>query len=437
MNTVCVVGAGIVGLWSAFELRRRGVRVIILDQGDPGHGCSWQNAGWVVPAMSGPLPAPGTVRQSLRWMLTRDSPLYIRPAVDLELLRWLWAFWRRCNPRDYAEARTAIARLHDGVMNDFDELRREQAAFEMHESGLLFAFRTEAELREHADEMQAMARLGWGPTHTLGPAEVRRTEPALGTQVVGGLLVERARHVRPEDLVTALAARLRTMDVDIRAGTRVNGFARDDARITACETSAGPVHADRFLVAAGVWTGRLVAQLECAIPLQPGKGYSITVRAPTAPLRRPVYLSEARIACSPFDGLVRFAGTMEFSGLNGAVDPRRLSAIVRAVRRFLPDLALDEPRIEWMGMRPVTPDGLPVIGRVPGFDNIYVATGHAMLGVSLAGPTARAVGDLIMGGEQSAVLVPFDPARFARRPAAALKSGTIRLSTKGGRAGRL
>lgn len=346
--------------------------------------------------MAGPLPAPGVVGQSLRWMLRGDSPLYIRPRAAPALAGWLWRFWRHCNARDYQAGVEAVAELSAGTMRLFNELAAE-LPFEMHEQGILYAFLSRRTL-EHVRH---------GAGQALSAHEVREREPALGPDVVGGFLVAGERHVRPETLVAALAEHL-ARDPDVTfVRTRATGLIARGGRVVAARTAEGDVVGDAFLLAAGAWSGVLGG-----LPVQGGKGYSVTVEAPALRLRQPVYLDEARVACSPFDGALRLAGTMELSGLDAGPDPRRVAAMTRASERYMPGWRNGRRTTAWAGLRPVTPDGLPVIGRLPDYENAFVATGHAMLGVTLAPATAAAVAELMCGGDAQADLRPFDPARF-------------------------
>jgi D-amino-acid dehydrogenase len=282
----------------------------------------------------------------------------------------------------------------------------------MYRSGVLFVFETEAYLHRMLEEMRPLEQLGMAAPRALSPAEVRALEPAVTNNVAGGVLSEDDRHVRPESLMPALVGRLRALGVGLRPETRVIGFERSGAAVRSCATTDGPQHADAFLIAAGAWSSGLLDQVGWHLPLQAGKGYSITYDRPPLRLSRALYLSESRVAVSPFEGALRFAGTMELSGVNTDVDRRRIAAIDRVIDRFFPPLASASGRAEWVGMRPVTPDGLPVIGRVPGLDNLYVATGHAMLGISLAPATAALLAALIVDGVEHQHLAPFEPSRF-------------------------
>jgi len=408
-----VVGAGAIGLATAYELAKRGEQITLIDSGIPGAGCTAGNAGWICPSIAEPLPMPGLTWISLKWMLDRNSPLHIDPLAAPGMASWLWRFWRHCNPRDFESGREAWTVLTDGLMESFDRLAAEGVKFEMHTGGLLFVFLTEGTMRVILrDVMGGTAGRDGGPRVMLG-AELRAFEPALLSTVTAGFWIQEERHVRPETLASGLLAALKSRGAKVLTGTTVSGGVADSGGVLkAVRTSAGEIEGDRFVIAAGARSGELSRAIAgVPLPIQAGKGYSITVSGIANFVRRPLYLEEARTACTPFDGGYRFAGTMELSGVNDRLVPARIGAIRRAAEKYLalPECGTDG--VEWVGMRPLAPDGLPVMGRLPRVANVFVATGHAMLGVTTAPTTGRLMADLILGGD-GARLKPLDPARF-------------------------
>ena len=444
MRRVVVIGAGVIGLSCAYELRRRGLEVILLDKGEPGGACSRGNTGWVVRSFAGPLPAPGLTWTSLKWMASADSPLYIRPSAIPSMAGWLLKFWKKCNERDYREGLDAVARLSEPTMDLFDDLDADGAVGEMHSSGLLCAFSRDAALQSMMKTLEAIAAYGQIRPRILSAQEAREQEPALSSVVTGAIVLEGERHVRPEAFNDALRERAERYGVEVRPGTEVCCQVREGrevrALITASQgapeeslrgggpraaggpcgletgipTSRSPLEADAFVIAAGAWSGLLAERFGISLPLQAGKGYSITITPPAVNLNGPVYIPERKIVTSPFAGALRIGGTMELSGVNDDLDERRIGAIRRGAERFLPGSLEGAGASEWVGMRPLMPDGLPVIGRAPGYDNLYIATGHAMLGVTLAPATAQAIADLILDGHTSLPIGAFAASRFAR-----------------------
>ncbi len=414
MRRIVVVGAGIIGLCCAYELRRRGAMVTVLEQGKAGAGCSAGNSGWIVPSLSTPLPAPGLLGTSLSWMLKRDGPFSIRPRIDPALARWLWHFSRCCNERIYRAGVLAMTRLTRGTPASYDALQADGVEFEMHRAGLLFVFRTEAGLRGTVEDVAAMAaRCGYRQPEVLTANEVRLLEPGVSESISGGLFLAEERHIRPETLTAGLVKRLRERGVEIQSGAGVTGLQKRGAHVTAVTTRAQVFEADQFLIAAGVWSDRLAKQVGCVLPLQAGAGYSVTVRNPLVTFRHSLYLFEAKLACSPFSSALRIAGTLDLCGLDAPVDRGRIASITRSADRYLNGWRGAQGETTWMGMRPLLPDGLPAIGRAPGADNVYVATGHAMLGMTLAPATALAVADAMCSGTDDPELAAFSPARFA------------------------
>ena len=414
MGRTVVVGAGMIGLLAAYELTRRGERVIAFDRGHPGAGCSAGNAGWIVPSFSGPLPGPGLVAGSLRSMLNPASPLYVRLRPDLGLARWLRGFWGHCNPRDYETGYEALAMLNRETMASFDALAGEGVEFEMHRTGLLHVFLSGKARDHHLEDLARAQRHGYAPPRELSGTEVREMEPGLSPAVAGGLFLEGERHVRPETLAAGVARRLAGSAAQIQPDVEVTGVVRRAREVRAVATRDGEVPADRVLLAAGAWSGILADRLGFSLPLLPGKGYSVTVSSPALRLGCAVHLSEARVACSPFQDALRVAGTVEITNVTADVARTRVAALRNAASQYLKDWTRGASEVEWMGMRPFLPDGLPAIGRAPGFDNLYVATGHGMLGITLAPVTGAVIADLMVRGRTGLDLTPFDPGRFAR-----------------------
>jgi D-amino-acid dehydrogenase len=416
MSRVVVIGGGVIGLSTAYHAARHGHSVVILERGEPGMACSAGNMGWIVPSMSDPLPAPGVPSESLKWMLKRDSPLYIDPRFALTSPGWLWRFWRHCNPRDYARGLAAVAALNQRTFELYDQLEADGVRFEMRREGLLFAFLTANGLESTIASFARLTALGLSPVRRMSRDEVIAMEPALSPRVHGGAWVTEEGYVRPETLCAGLVVRLRELGCEIRSGVEVTGAARNGAgRLVAVRTTAGEVAGDGFVIAAGAWSGRLARHFGFSLPVEAGKGYSVTITEPTARVSRPLYLHEPHVGLSPYRGALRIGGTMELSGLNTRLVPARIAAIRRAAAAYVPDCQRGGAQVEWTGMRPLTPDGLPAIGRAPGWDNLYLATGHAMLGVTLAAVTGLAVAELLTRGTSSFDLSPFDPGRWGRR----------------------
>jgi D-amino-acid dehydrogenase len=411
VSRTVVVGAGTIGLACGYELARRGERVIVVDKGRPGRACSEGNAGWITPSISEPIPAPGLVTTSLRWMLSRESPLYIAPRAVPRLARWLLRFWRHCNARDHLAGLRAMGELNRLTFPLFDELAADGFPMELHRDGLLFTFLERGLMEKVREGFRALADFGYGVPEVIEGPGLRELEPALSDRLSAGFFVRQEYHVRPEGLNASYVARIRAMGGEVREGVEIRGPARLNGRLAGVEAVGETIGADRVLLAAGAWTGLVARSFGIQLPVQAGKGYSLTFAAPPA-FARPLYLGDVKVGATPFLGAYRFAGTMELSGINDVLDRRRLAAIRRVIGRFFREPLADREAVEWVGMRPITPDGLPLLGRAPGVENMFVATGHGMLGITLAPATARVMADLMTDRTPSVPLDPFEPGRF-------------------------
>ncbi|MFQ5528310.1 MAG: NAD(P)/FAD-dependent oxidoreductase [Thermoanaerobaculia bacterium] len=412
---VAVIGAGAIGLLTAYHLRKRGAEVTLLDRAKVGEACSSGNAGWITPAIAVPVPSPEVRTTSLRWLLQPGSPLYIKPTAIPAMVPWLWRFWRHCNTEDFERGTRALAALGADTLDQFDRLEADGLSFEQHRDGLLMVFGKQSSMD---GERALLERTGYGPFETLSPDAIRKLEPALRGPYVGGILVKPERHLRPELLCRAVAGSLAGNRTAIVENAEAFGFEFRGRRASRLATRQGPVVADAYVIATGAEASRLARQCGTRLPIQAGKGYSLTVEDPATRIHHPLYLAEAKIGVAPFESAVRVAGTMELSGINSRLDPRRIASLRRAAETEVPGIC-DGSRVrEWVGMRPLTPDGLPVIGRLPEQDNVFIAGGHQMMGIFLAPSTGRVIAELIVDGESSVDLEPFAPNRFRkqRRP---------------------
>jgi D-amino-acid dehydrogenase len=411
MKRVVVIGGGVVGLACAYSLRRRDHQVTVVDARSPGAGASEGNAGWITPSLSMPVPAPGVVGDSIRWLLRSDSPLYIKPTLNPRRIAWLIRLLRHCNEAHHRRGLDATLRLNATTFDRFDELESDGIEFEMHRAGLLFCFLDPKNRAHVLEDLGRVSELGYSPV-LMDDNEVSEIEPEVAPAVRAGLYLEQERQVRPESLVTGYVKRLLDEGSDIRVASHVNGFELSNGKVVGARNGQGVIEGDEFVIATGAHSGRLARTLGKRVPIDAGKGYSLHFEPAPVELRHALYLYEARVGATPFERAVRFAGTMEFSGVNTRLNPARVNAIEAAAHRYLRAWTAETPGRSWAGMRPMMPDGLPAIGRIS--ENVTMASGHAMLGVTLAPATGEAVADLIDGVEPE-ILRPFDPLRFTRR----------------------
>jgi D-amino-acid dehydrogenase len=415
---VVVVGGGVVGLSTAWFLCRGGVDVTVLTDGAIGTGASAVNAGWVVPALSGPVAAPGVLSGSLKWMLRPDSPFYARPRLDPGFLRWLLEFRGNCNRRAYDRGLDAIAELNRRTFAAYDSLKADGVAFDEHRTGLVMASHRARDTERELADLRWLGRFGYGEPVTGRPQDL---EPALSDEIGGAYFLPQERHVDPGSLTRGLTAALRERGATIFEQTRVvaieparmSGGDRAGARAATVVGDADRWPAHAVVVAAGAWTPRLLRGIKARIPIIGGKGYALDFSPAPIQLRHPLYLHDDRVAGSPYDGRLRLSGTMELTGLDTGISRRRVDAVARAAGRYLRSWPADaRPATVGSGLRPLTPDGLPVLGRVPNALGVWVASGHSMLGVTLGPASGEALAAAI-GGAQPDVLEPFDPSRFS------------------------
>jgi D-amino-acid dehydrogenase len=409
---VVVVGGGAVGLASAVSLMRAGADVTVVERDLCGGATSLGNAGWVTPMLSTPLPEPGVMRQALRWMLDPKSPLFVRPRLDPSFLAWSWRFVRNCTPSQFEQGSRALLGLNAQTLALFDDLRDAGVEFEMHEVGVMAVALSEEVLLKEWKLLRGLAELGYpGRLELLEGDDARREEPALTAAVVGGVRAADERHIRPETFTGGLRRWLEAAGAEIRERTAVRSLVRDGSGWRV-ETSGETLAADRVVVAAGIWSRELLRPLGTTLPLEAAKGYSITLRTNGPAPRHALMLQEAKVGVSPFEGSLRLAGTLELAGMNLRLSRRRVGAIAAAGARYLTGFRLDGSETSWAGLRQFLPDGLPAIGRVPTADGVFVATGHGMLGITLAPATAHALTPLVLEGR----LVPeLEPLQVDRR----------------------
>lgn len=403
-----------VGLCVARALARRGEAVSVVEAGPVGGGASLGNGGWVSPSLAAPLPAPGVVRRALRWTFERDAPARLDLRLRPELWRWCWRFARACEPRRFEAGMRALLGLNADAVRLYREMAGEGLRIEMRSDGLLYVARTKASLDHYRHDFEEMRRLGYGgEVESFDRVALLREEPALSPALVGGLLARGDATVRPEAVTAALAADLRERGAAVHERRRVRAVHRDHGGWVLA-TDAGELRGERVVLAAGSRLAELAKGLGVTLPLQPGKGYSLTGPGRGERPRHALYLTEALVGATPFGGALRIVGDLHLGSDDTAVAPR---AAERLARRFGPYLRDWRPEgcEPWAGLRPFVPDGLPLIGALPGCPGAFVAGAHGMLGVTLAPATGAALAESILDGRSRLDLAPFRVERFARR----------------------
>jgi D-amino-acid dehydrogenase len=410
---VVVVGAGIIGMCTAHRLRRRGLDVTVVDSGEAGRGASWGNAGWVVPALAAPLAGPGAVAAALREVFQPDGAVRVAPAEVLRAIPWLVRFARRCTTEAHLAGLRATATLASGAFDSYAELAAEGVDFTLRRDGLLSVYLDSSRAAGGLAALALLEPFGCPRPSLLDRGALRALEPALSERVEAGYLLESEQAVDPVTLVAGLRARLLADGVKILENWAVSALEIRAARAVAVRGEQGRLPADHVVVAAGAWSRRLLRGTGTDIPLQAGKGYGLTLR-PATPMTRSLYFPEGRIGAAPRSDGLRIAGVMDLTGLGNRFDPRRARSVQSVASRYLSEIGSEAPRDLWCGLRSVTPDGLPVIGRLPGVENVSVGFGHAMLGVTLGPVTGAALGAVVVGDRPGVALEAFRPDRFHR-----------------------
>jgi D-amino-acid dehydrogenase len=413
---VLIIGDGVIGRCVAYYSAKAGLRVTLVERNGPDHdGCSFGNAGMITPSHFIPLAAPGAIPYALRSMWNPESPVWLKPRLDAGLISWGLKFSRASTKarvdqsapllRDMnLESRRLFEQLANGSSEKFGLIRKGMLMLCASENGL----RTERAHAEHARDLGVEARV-------MTALEVAELEPDISMAIVGGVYYPQDAQLVPSRFMQFMSGMLESEGVESVFSTEVTEWVQRTGRIGGVRTSAGEIRADEYVVAGGSWSPRLVRELGVRLPLQAGKGYSLTLAAPRAMPRRGLILSEASVAVTPMEGALRIGGTMEIAGFDERINPARIRGIVKSATKYLTDFAAsDFEGIEpWCGLRPLSPDGLPYVGRIGRYENLWTATGHAMLGLSLGPVTGKLMAEMLSGAVPSLPTILLSPDRYA------------------------
>ena len=414
MSNVLVCGGGVIGLCAAYYLQKAGHQVTVIERGDITEGTSFGNAGYVSPSHFVPLASPGIIAQGLRWMLSSSSPFYIKPRLSPDLIRWGLTFWKSSNQQTVEKnvpALNDILRLSRTLQS---ELKAELGNhFRMEEIGCLMLYKS-AEVEKHEIELAKEAEHLDIETRILTAQQVQDMEPEVRVDVRGGILYPIDAHLHPGEFMQSLRDALQKMAASLQLNTTITGFEKKGNKVTGVRTNKGAFSGDEVVIATGSWLPLMTRDLGIEIILQAGKGYSITFENMARNLRYPAILVDKRVAMTPMGRDLRMGGTMEISGLGSPTLVKRARAIYDAAKLYYPDLDVQfpDPKKIWHGYRPLSPDGLPYIGRHRKYNNLTIAGGHAMLGLSLAAGTGRLVEEIVGGKPTSIGVEAFSVERF-------------------------
>lgn len=392
---VLVIGGGVVGVCCAYFLAEIGREVTVVDRGEVGAACSSGNAGIIARSHIIPLPRPGVLRQAIKWLFDPEGPFYIKPRVNLALWSWLLRFGFACRKAPTLRSMHLLSNLIESSLALHDQFASMGGPeFHFGHRGSLALYKNSDGLEAGLKEAELLRPYGI-QSKMLNHAAVRELEPRIQPQIAGGLYLNADAHLNPFEFVRWLASQGESKGVTLLASTEVSGLETIGNKISTIRTSRGHFEPSQVVLAAGSWSPKLAAYLRLALPIQPAKGYSITVKCQNRDDSVPLWLSEARVVATPMGGVLRFAGTLELTGLDFSINHRRVDAIRRAVREYLVGVDEYETVETWSGLRPLTPDSLPIIDIPQAWKNLVIATGHGMQGIALGPITGKVVAELV------------------------------------------
>ncbi|MEI2756915.1 MAG: FAD-dependent oxidoreductase [Chitinophagaceae bacterium] len=419
---VTIIGGGIIGLSSALYLNKSGWDVTIIDKGDFSDNCSFGNCGYICPSHFIPLATPGVVKQGFKWMWNSTSPFYVQPRFDLNLLSWGMKFIKSATKKHVKKAAIPLRDIALLSQKEYlDWLSIPEFDFAYEHKGLLEIFQTEKG-NEHAKHtIEKAHELGLKDTRLLNKDELQALEPHTQINSLGAILFNCDAHCWPNKLMLQLFNYLKMQGVKLVPNEEVTNFEKNGSLIKYIVTKntvtgvENKFESDEVLIATGSWSREVAALLDVHIPLMPGRGYSITLENSPYKVNHPAVLLEGKAAITPMDGnKIRFGGTMEITSHKTPPRLNRVQGVLNAVKRYFPDFDVPFPPMEkiWYGYRPCSADGMPYIGRVKKTNNLTVATGHSMLGLSLGAGTGKLVDEIINQKPLSMDLSPFKVERF-------------------------
>jgi len=399
MKKVSIIGGGIIGLCSAYYLAKEDFQVSVFDKSDMTDGCSYGNAGMIVPSHIIPLAQPGMITQGMKWMFDSQSPFYVKPRLSSDLIKWGMQFYKHANQKHVEKAMPALRDLSLLSLELYQDFAKEDNSFFYDEKGLLMLFKTEKTAEEMHHEGKIAENLGLGVNY-LSKEEVSQLESGTKTDVIGGVHYTSDAHLYPQKFMQFIKEQLNKLGVEIYKNTAVTDFKISNNSVSEVITPKGNFTTDEVVLATGSWSPEIARKLQTSISLLPGKGYSFTLKEKNHKPSIPSILCEGKVAVTPMANDIRFGGTMEITHNNDTkINQNRLQGIINSVNDFYPDLDIEMPKVKdtWYGFRPCTPSGMPIITKSKKITNLTFATGHAMMGLSLAPATGKVVAELISG----------------------------------------
>jgi len=412
-KSVIIIGGGVVGLCTAYYLQKEGCKVTVIDKSSMDAGASYVNAGYLTPSHIIPMAAPGIISTGLRYMFNSSSPFYMKPRLDVDFLKWAWNFKKSATHQKVEQAIPVIKEVNVLSRELFLSIKESEdlGSFHLERKGLLMLYQTNKE-RDHELMVSEKAKFMGLEVKELDQDGVSKIEPDININAKGAIHYECDGHSTPSDFMTRMKEYLVNNEVTLLKNQEVLDITMKNGKPNEVKTKTVSYFADEVVLAAGSWSGHLAKKLGLNLSIEAGKGYRINVQKETG-IKMPAILMEAKMAVTPMKGYTRFAGTMEFSGINHHIRKERVESIANGAKSFYNGLEISsEAKNEAQcGLRPVTPDGLPYIGRSKKYKNLTIATGHAMMGWSLGPVTGKLISELICNKELVMDIAPFNPVR--------------------------
>ena len=413
MKNCIVVGGGIVGLSCAYYLQKEGHQVTVIDKSGLNEGASYVNAGYITPSHIIPLAAPGMMAKGIKYMFNSNSPFYMKPRLDKDFIKWTLAFNKSATQANVEKAIPLIKDINLLSKELYTDLYNsgDLGEFQLEKNGLLMLYKTEKEGHHEREVAKRAGDLGLA-VKELSLEELHNLQPNLNGDIIGAVHYECDAHTTPPEVMAKLKSYLQQNGVIFKQHEEVVDFKVNANKITSVVTTTTSYSGDEIIMASGSWSSKLSKKLGLKLLIEAGKGYRINVKRPT-PVKLPAILMEAKCAVTPMNGFTRFAGTMELSGINANIRKERVEAIAKAAMSYYDDLDITEVEKSeaQCGLRPVSPDGLPYIGRSSKFSNLAIASGHAMMGWSLGPATGKLITELIDEKPLSMDISGFSPDR--------------------------
>ncbi len=413
-DRVVIVGGGHIGIACAHYLQQDGHEVTVIDQGTIGGACSKANCGFIVPSHVLPLTTPDAPAQGFLSFFQPRAAFRVKPQLRGSLVRWMWEFGRRCTHTKMLEASETLHSLLEASASQYRTLLcSPELECGWQDNGMLFVFRSTKALDEFAKTDTLLTSEYGLAARLISGEDLQDFEPALLDDLAGAYFYEDDSHLRPDALNAAWTELLKDRGVRFIEQCRVEAIERQDGEVSSLQTSQGDMSADHYVFAAGAWSSELAAGLDCEIPVEPGKGYSVTMTSPATMPTHPMLMPEQHIGVTPFDDGLRIASMMEFAGFDSSIPPFRIQQLQDSAKPYLRDPTGPVIEDTWYGWRPMTWDSLPIIGRTANLSNALLATGHNMLGLSLAPITGQAIADLVAERPTEIPLDAVSPTRFS------------------------